>query len=404
MAAEGEGDEERKEEPSDALAPETVPPSKPQPKRASRDADIRRVPQPMWEDALRERALDMAPPENGAGTGETEGVSPTHDPAPFDLPPALDVIRQSSEHQQHQTSEHQKDQADQIRQHILQSLKIENPEKLDTSSENVSRLMREVVEEHAPSITKQSDKEKSEFSRPPVVIWSQELEEQALARDALALLQGNLVAQQLSTAKQLADARQEAADADTRILAMRERLIQENTAKKHSIESTTSKEPPKAVSTQQKAKPAARSSLPSISETPDLSTGGDDSRPGSSYDANPTCDDPMQGVTYHGGGAHRKLKSVTDEADAGRPVPVWTQPHQPPNWLNDGWKWNGTGWQRTGQVSPQRNYPNFEEEDEEERPSDPTLAATHVDLDHTWRSATSTRWGPGQRAPGGSSH
>ena len=54
-------------------------------------------------------------------------------------------------------------------------------------------------------------------------------------------------------------------------------------------------------------------------------------------------------------------------------------------------------WQRTG--DDDRFY-----YDGEERPPDPTLETTHDDLDHTWRSATRTRWGPGQKAPEGSSH
>jgi hypothetical protein len=294
-------------------------------------------------------------------------------------------MRQNGEQQQHQASEQHNEQARQIaRQHILQSLKIEKVDisSFDISPENVSRLTREVVEERASSITKQSGKEKLEVPRPPVEIWSQEMEEQATARDAFALLQGNLVAQQLSIAKQLADARQAAEDADTKILAFRNRQSQESTATKHNIESTTSKEPTKAVSAKQKAKPAARSNLPSICESPDLATGGGDSRPGSSYDAESTSGDPMQGVTFHGREAQREPQRETEDADAGPPAPVWAQSHQPPNWRNDGWEWNGTGWQRTGQVSPQRNDDdqNFEEVDEEEveeeRPYDPALAGS----------------------------
>ena len=106
----------------------------------------------------------------------------------------------------------------------------------------------------------------------------------------------------------------------------------------------------------------------------------------------------MQGVTWHGtvedhgGGAHRKHESETEEADARPPDPLWTQPHQPPYWRDDGWEWNGAGWRRTGsrspewrrtgQVSPQADEDDDdqhfkevdEEEGEEKRPYDPALA------------------------------
>ena len=73
---------------------------------------------------------------------------------------------------------------------------------------------------------------------------------------------------------------------------------------------------------------------------------------------------------------------MTNEADAGPPVPSWTQPHQPPYWRDDGWEWNGAGWRRTGQVSPQADEDDDdqhfkevdEEEGEEKRPYDPALA------------------------------
>ena len=108
----------------------------------------------------------------------------------------------------------------------------------------------------------------------------------------------------------------------------------------------------------------------------------------------------MQGVTWHGtvedhgGGAHRKHESETEEADARPPEPLGTQPqpHQPPYWRDDGWEWNGAGWRRTGQVSPQaddddddqhfkevraaldEDEDEDEEEGEEKRPYDPALA------------------------------